>query len=132
MDEETIGARIQKILEERKMKKVEFARKLNIDSSYVTQLIKGRSKPSVRLIEDICEKFGISARWLCSGEGNMEVELNRDDVIAAWAGKILHGDPENEFIRQFVGVLAKLDADDWKTIEKITKMMVNTNKNGAE
>lgn len=75
----TIGDRILSIIDHQKLKKVEFARKLNIDQSYVTQLIKGRNNPSDRLVSDICEKFNVSELWLRSGDGEMFIET--DDSI---------------------------------------------------
>lgn len=121
--EETIGGRISKILALKNLKKVDFARTLNIDSSYVTQLIKGRNNPSVRLIEDICEKFNISEEWLRTGKGNMSIELSRNQVLAEWSAKLIVDDPESSFMRKFVEVLIQLDTDDWKTLEKIATML---------
>lgn len=68
---ETIGDRILLVIEVNNLKKVEFARVLNINQSYVTQLIKGRNQPSDRLIEDICQKYNINEEWLKTGEGEM-------------------------------------------------------------
>lgn len=68
---ETIGDRILLVIEANNLKKVEFARVLNINQSYVTQLIKGRNQPSDRLIEDICQKYNINEEWLKTGEGEM-------------------------------------------------------------
>jgi len=68
---ETIGDRILLVIEANTLKKVEFARVLNINQSYVTQLIKGRNQPSDRLIEDICQKYNINEEWLKTGKGEM-------------------------------------------------------------
>ena len=68
---ETIGERILRVIEANNLKRVEFARILNINQSYVTQLIKGRNQPSDRLIEDICKKYNINEEWLKTGEGEM-------------------------------------------------------------
>lgn len=69
----TIGERIAKIIEEKGVKKIEFAAALNIHQSYVSKLVKGESFPSERLIEDICRKFDICRDWLENGEGEMVV-----------------------------------------------------------
>lgn len=71
---EPIGDRISKIISNAGIKKVEFARVLNIDQSYVTQLIKGRNNPSERLVEDICQKFSIRKEWLQIGTGDMHLQ----------------------------------------------------------
>ncbi|WP_196590380.1 helix-turn-helix domain-containing protein [Pectinatus frisingensis] len=67
----TIGDRINIIIEDAKLKKVQFAQILNIDQSYVSRLIKGKGVPSPRLIENICEKFNINDKWLSDGLGDM-------------------------------------------------------------
>lgn len=66
-----IGQRIDEVIRCEGLKKVEFAERLKIDQSYVTQLINGRRNPSARLLDDISEKFGISLQWLETGEGEM-------------------------------------------------------------
>lgn len=67
----TLGQRIDEVIRCEGLKKVEFARTLKIDQSYVTQLINGRHNPSARLLDDISEKFCISRQWLETGDGEM-------------------------------------------------------------
>lgn len=66
------------IIEKNGMKKVEFARRLKIDQSYVTQLIKGRTRPSDRLIDSICREFHVNEYWLRTGEGEMSTPPPKD------------------------------------------------------
>lgn len=67
----TIGERIGMLIEEKGMKRTEFAAVLKIDQSYVTKLTKGANAPSNALIENICRKFGVRREWLENGEGEM-------------------------------------------------------------
>ena len=84
----TIGERIAWIIQENSLKKVEFARRLGIDQSYVTQIIKGnRANPSQALIKSICREFNIDETWLLTGEGNPTPavsEDNLDQVLREW------------------------------------------------
>ena len=67
-----IGDRISLIIQSKRMKKVEFARRLGIDGSYVTHLVKGKNPPSDALVKLICREFHIREEWLLTGEGPME------------------------------------------------------------
>lgn len=122
---QTIGERIGLIIEAKKLKKVQFAAKLHIDQSYVTQLINGRSNPSKRLMIDICEKYAIRPEWLEHGTGEMDLQITREEQVGefltgAWKGN----DP---FKQKIIAGLAALDENDWKNlkaiIEKMTKNM---------
>lgn len=115
---ETIGERIDIILKEKNLKKVEFAEILNIHQSYVTQLIRGRNSPSKRLVEDICEKFDINNDWLCYGKGPMHREKDRDEIIVEWAAKLVKTD-NSDFAKKFASILAQLDKHEWEVIENL-------------
>ena len=66
----SLGQRIKIILDERKIKQVEFARTLGISANYVNQIVNGKketiSDTLSRLIE---ERYGYSAYWILTGNG---------------------------------------------------------------
>lgn len=66
---DTIGNRIAQIIAHEGLKKVQFAAKLGIHQSYVTQLIKGKNPPSEALVKLICREFNVNEAWLVTGEG---------------------------------------------------------------
>lgn len=75
----TMGERIELIITRNGLKKVEFARKLGIDQSYVTKLLKGEKfKPSESLVKLICREFGVSEDWLRTGDGEMYAKKTDD------------------------------------------------------
>ena len=112
------------------LKKVEFARTLKIDQSYVTKLISGDNNPSDRLVDDICDKYTVNKTWLLTGKGPIFIELDREDEIISWAGALAKpsNTDDKEFIKDFVHMLTKLDTDDWKTLEKMAKLMCESHK----
>lgn len=69
---EAIKERVLLILKECNLNKTEFANKLNITQSYVSRLVNKGVIPSDRLIEDICEKFGVNEDWFRYGKGPMK------------------------------------------------------------
>ena len=121
----TIGERIGLIIEEKKLKKVQFAADLHIDQSYVTQLINGRRNASGRLMNDICEKYNVNQQWLETGEGEMFIEMSRNEEISSFMADVQLSD--DTFKRRIIAGLAALDEDDWKNlkaiIDKMTKKM---------
>lgn len=123
---ETIANRIQAIIDEKSLKKVAFARILNIDQSYVTRLISGANKPSERLIEDICEKLNVNEGWLRTGEGEMFLAFGREEAIVEWAAKITRNDYKNDFVKRFSEMLTKLDESDWLVLEKMASLLSQT------
>ena len=76
--ENTIGERIGILLDALEIKKVRFAQRLNIDQSYVSQLVSGKRNPSDRTVADICREFHVSELWLRTGQGEMFPKLSED------------------------------------------------------
>ena len=117
---ETIGERILLVIEANSLKRVEFARVLNINQSYVTQLIKGRNQPSDRLVEDICQKYNINERWLKTGEGEMRRTANplflKDSSLDAADREILESyirmtPTQRQFIKDWIRNIAQTITD---------------------
>ena len=52
----------------------EFASQLSISSSYVSDIEKGKAKPSESVIREIVNAFGVNRKWLETGEGNLWVQ----------------------------------------------------------
>ena len=115
-----IGKRIEQLLSNKNLKKVEFADILNINQSYVTQLIKEKRNPSERLIEDICEKFSIRREWLVDGNLPMEVETTSQtlDKIAMR----YHG---SKTFRVMQDVYARLEPDQQDMVERFIEMLAD-------
>lgn len=125
--ENTIGSRIDSVVRSLEMKKVQFAERLKIDQSYVTQLTNGKRNPSDRLISDICREFNVSEDWLRTGNGQMFRTISRSQELTEFVGKILKGDDDN-FKCRFVAVLAQLDESEWELIEKMAKKLSSGEK----
>lgn len=123
--------RIQAILAAKNIKKVEFAKKLNISQPFASELCSGAKSPSDRTIVDICREFNVSESWLRTGEGEMFRELSRDEELAKFFGEVSFG--ESDFKRRFISVLAQLDESGWKLLEDMAlKLAAEAKKEKAD
>lgn len=69
--QKSIGDRILTVINFCHLSRVEFADALKITPAYVSKITNKGAIPSNRLIDDICEKFGVNEKWLLNGTGDM-------------------------------------------------------------
>lgn len=110
-----MNERIQAIINAKRLKKIDFAKKLNISSPFVSELCSGVKIPSDRTITDICREFNVNEEWLRTGKGEMFIEQTPDEQIAAFVGDALKGSPD--FKRRFLSVLSRMSPDEWRILE---------------
>lgn len=117
--------RIKEILDDSKLKKVEFAKKLNIDQSYVTRLVSGEKSPSNRLIEDICEKFLVNEEWLRNGTG--EMHLPEEDETAIYVSELLEDDenPLYNVIKMIMKTYISLGEKEKEVLKSFAKNLIH-------
>lgn len=112
-----MNERIQMIITACSIKKVEFARRLNISQSYVSELCSGKTRPSERTILDICREFNVNETWLRTGEGEIFVPLDKDEEFDALCYEIQMSD--DEFIKDIMRKYWKLDENGKSIIRKM-------------
>lgn len=120
--EKEIGKRIASIIESLGIKKVEFAKAINVDQSFISQITSGKRNPSDRTIADICREFGVNEIWLRTGEGEMFDPVTPDEELADFFGDILAGEPD--FKRRFIYALSRLSSEQWEMLEKVATQLV--------
>lgn len=109
--------RISHIIKEKKVTKTEFAKRLGVSQAFVSQVCAGTSGISDRTITDICREFGVSEKWLRTGEGEPFEAETRNQQIMRFATQTVKG--SDEFRKAFVSMLAQLDPEDWENLAKI-------------
>lgn len=109
--------RIEFIIKSANIKKVDFAKRLNISQAFVSQMCSGDAKPSDRTIADICREFGCDEIWLRTGEGEPFRQLSREEDIMRFAVQTVKG--SDEFRKAFVAMMAKLEPEDWQNLARI-------------
>ena len=88
----TINERIAAVVKASGMTKTAFAEKINVSQPHVSRMVSGESIPSDRTISDICRVFGVSETWLRTGEGEMRLNLDREEELTAIFAQIATSD----------------------------------------
>ena len=119
-----INSRISAVIRASGLTKTAFGERLNVSQSHVSRLANGETAPSDRTIVDICREFGVSEQWLRTGEGEMFVRLSREEEITKFAMSIVRN-PDSEFQRRFVSVLAQLTPEQWQLMEQMAHQLLD-------
>lgn len=120
---QNIGDRVKQVRKAASLPQWKFAETLNVKQTTIAMIEINKRNATDRLISDICRVYGCSESWLRTGEGSMVEEQNIDENIAAWAGRMLSCE-DSDFKKKFLVALSKLDEDDWTTIEKICRLVL--------
>jgi transcriptional regulator with XRE-family HTH domain len=125
-----IGDRIKELRKSLNMTQTDFAEKLRSAQNTITGYENGRRSPSNQMIDLMCREFNVNEEWLRTGNGEMFLSLDRDDELAIWAGSLLkESGIDNQFMKQFVHMLSKLNTEDWSVIEKMARLLSEEKKN---
>lgn len=118
-----IGTRIALVIETLGLKKVEFARAIKVDQSFISQVTAGKRNPSDRTIFDICREFGVREEWLRTGEGDMLLPVSEDDeLVQALAYlQVNENDPMRDLLVAYWKLPENEKAVIWKLITAVSE-----------
>lgn len=89
--------RIIKFIESEKLSAAEFADRIGVQRSSVSHVLNGRNNPGFSFIQKILEHFpGLDARWLLTGEGEMDKIKATPIAKARQADNLFSFNPPNE------------------------------------
>lgn len=109
----------------------DFADRIGSVQNTITGYETGRRAPSNQVVALICREFNVNENWLRTGEGQMFIQVSRDEEIAAFIGDVLSGET-GDFRRRLISVLSRLGADQWGLLEHIAEELAQIEKEGAE
>lgn len=112
-----MNQRITMLIQALGLKKVEFAKRMNLSQSFVSELCSGRNNPSDRTISDICREFGVSEVWLRTGEGEMFHQLDPEQELADLFASIAVSD--DPLIRRIIRAYWVLDEKEKAAVRKL-------------
>lgn len=110
--------RIKKIRKSLDLTQQAFAEKIGTTANVLTNYERGRRNPSASVINNICKTFNVNEEWLRTGQGEMFIEISRDEQIASFIGEI-QMNVDDSFKKRFISMLASLNESDWEVLEKM-------------
>lgn len=116
--------RIKELRNALKLTQQAFADKLKIPRNNIAGYETGKRSPSDAVVSLICEKFKVSEEWLRSGNGEMFIELDREQEIASMTA-MLFKEEETSFKYRLINALCKLDEKGWEVLEQLAKEIAN-------
>ncbi|HHT9134674.1 MAG TPA: helix-turn-helix domain-containing protein [Candidatus Avalokitesvara rifleensis] len=63
-----IADRIRRVLEEKSLSQRDLSKILDFTPGYINDILRGRTTPSIRVVERMTRAFNVSADWLLTGE----------------------------------------------------------------
>ena len=118
----TIGERVKELRKQINLTQQAFADRLNLKRNTVGSYEVNVVEPSDRTISDICREFNVNETWLRTGEGEMFNQITKSEKLAAFLADIT-ADEGDDFKRRFVEILAELDPEDWKLLERMAEKL---------
>lgn len=121
----TIGNRIELIRKKKKLSRRAFAEKFGVSESVIVNIEFDRlKKPDQKeaLYRLICQEFDINENWLRTGEGEMEVELSKEEYIADFVSRVLKS-KDDSFKKRYISMLSRLDEKGWEALEQVASAM---------
>lgn len=120
-----IGERIEILRKDLSMSRRVFGERLGVSESVIVNIEYDRLKrPDQKesLYKLICKEFNVNEEWLRTGNGEMFIQLTRDQLITDFATDLIM---ENDtFKKRLVEALAKLDESEWDVLEKLAESLI--------
>lgn len=116
-----MGNRVKELRQALGLTQQEFADRIGIKRGAIANYEIGRNV-SDTVISMICREFSVSEHWLRTGEGEMFIQIARDEEIMRFVGNVMHGEEDN-FRRRFLLALSRLPAERWNDIEAFAQQI---------
>lgn len=120
-----IGERIEILRKDLSMSRRVFGERLGVSESVIVNIEYDRLKrPDQKesLYKLICKEFNVNEEWLRTGNGEMFIQLTRDQLITDFAADLIM---ENDtFKKRLVEALAKLNESEWDVLEKLAESLI--------
>ena len=119
--------RIKKLRKALGLTQQEFADRLGMKRNTIANYETGRNDPSNSVISLISREFNVNESWIRSEEGEMFLQISRDQEIAEFIGKALSTE-EDTFKKRFIAMLSRLDESDWEVLERMALELAGQKK----
>lgn len=111
-----MNERLKKLRKTLDLTQQEFADRIGSKRNTIAKYETDTNAPSAAVISLICREFNVNENWLRTGEGDIFLEMSRDEQIEDFVGNLLK-DEEDSFKRRLISGLAALDEQGWEVLE---------------
>lgn len=119
--------RIRLLRKQLGLNQTEFGARIGVKQTTIAGYERGASTPLDAVIAAICREFGVSERWLRSGEGEMFPPRDRLSELSALAGRFLSSDP-SDFQQRFARMMLSLTPEEWALLESKASQLFDQSK----
>lgn len=120
-----MNERIKKLRKVLDLTQQEFADKIGTTRNNIAGYETGRRLPSEAAINLIIAKLNVNETWLRTGEGEMFVELPKNEVLEQQIREFLKGGNDS-FRERLISLLLRLPPEQWETLERYARELVDT------
>lgn len=111
-----MNERLKKLRKTLDLTQQEFADRIGIARGNIASYEVGKTAISNAVISLICREFNVNEEWLRTGNGDMFIQLSRNEEIAEFVGQLM-SDEDDSFKKRLISGLAALDENGWKVLE---------------
>lgn len=122
-----MNERLKKLRKTLDLTQQEFADRIGIKRNSLANYETGRNTPIDAILISICREWNVNEEWLRTGNGEMFIELTRDEQIENFVGDTLKSE-EDSFKKKFISMLAALDESDWEVLQKMVELLQQNKK----
>lgn len=87
-----MNQRVKAVRKDQKMTQVEFGKKLRLSKNYLSNIETGLYPISDKFIDEMCHTFHVNENWLRTGDGDMYMEMTKEEKIADIAARMYKDD----------------------------------------
>lgn len=124
---DTTNSRIKEVRKAKGLSQAAFGAPFGANRDMINNVENGRAAVSDIMIASICRTYDVNERWLRTGEGEMFVQISRDQEIMDFVADTMQDDEDN-FRRRFLLALARLPEERWADIEAFARQITAENK----
>lgn len=122
-----MNSRIKEVRKAKGLSQAAFGAPFGANRDMINNVENGRAAVSDIMVASICRTYDVSERWLRTGEGEMFIQISRDQEIMDFVADTMQDDEDN-FRRRFLLALSRLPEERWADIEDFARQITTENK----
>ena len=122
-----MNSRIKEVRKAKGLSQAAFGAPFGANRDMINNVENGRAAVSDIMVASICRTYDVNERWLRTGEGEMFIQISRDQEIMDFVADTMQDDKDN-FRRRFLLALSRLPSERWADIEAFARQITAEKK----